>query len=522
MLHGFHIIDPEYGLPKSNFDNHKSALQNRTATEEHIRKGVKKGHYVQCDFQPDIVSPLALVPKQDGGSRLIHDCSLPVGGCLNDFAVDFQKCTYESVDSAVQNLQQGHYLAKVDISAAYRGVAIHPSSYSATGIKWDFDGRTQYFVDTRLPFGARASPTIFHRISQFVKRAMLRKGHKLITAYQDDFLVQGSTYEECLSAWLALINLLLKLGFDINYGKLVAPTTDIIFLGVNINSETMQLSLPLGKLTDIQQIVSEFMGRQRATKKQLQSLAGKLNHAARVVRGGRTFLRRILNCINKLQRPFHKAKLTGAIQKDIEWWHSFLQQFNGVATCIDYVNTVTVVSDSCLVGGGAFCSGDFKYVHWAADYPALADLPINYKETAMVALAVSYWAPYFANKTVVIYSDNQCAVAIINKCACRSDSVMQMLRQMFWDSAKYNFCVKAIYLPGDLNRIADSASRLHEGGQLLLLESYVNEWFLCHHSFANAFDHYSMLNHMSMSALCFIFDQVSIWRRLRHRWMNWW
>ena len=56
-------------------------------------------------------------------------------------------------------------MAKVDISAAYRAVAIHPSSYDATGLRWTIDGVDTYIVDVRLLFGARPSPGCFHRIS---------------------------------------------------------------------------------------------------------------------------------------------------------------------------------------------------------------------------------------------------------------------------------------------------------------------------------------------------------------------
>ena len=34
---------------------------------------------------PLIVSPMGVIPKPDGGVRLIHDCSLPRGGSVNDY-----------------------------------------------------------------------------------------------------------------------------------------------------------------------------------------------------------------------------------------------------------------------------------------------------------------------------------------------------------------------------------------------------------------------------------------------------
>ena len=173
--------------------------------------------------------------------------------------------------------------------------------------------------DDKLPFGAKASPTIFHRISQAVKRMMYRRGFMMVVAYQDDFLVIGHTQSECDMAWRALIKLLEDLGLDINR-----------LIGIDIETVACNLTL-----VALRKILSEWKHKSRATKPQLQHFAGKLNFAARVVRGGRTFLRRILNCINKLKKCSHKTKLGGAVKKDIEWWHEFMSEFNGVATFID-------------------------------------------------------------------------------------------------------------------------------------------------------------------------------------------
>jgi hypothetical protein len=90
---------------------------------------------------------------------------------------------------------------------------------------------------------------------------------------------------------------------------------------------------------------------------------------------------------------------------------------------------------------------------------------------------------------------------------------------MFWASAKYNFHVVAIFMPGVRNVIADTVSRLHEPGQLLRLEAIVNDWFWTHGGVNEAFMGTSLCNHMSMGALFSIFSQVQAWQRLRRRWM---
>ncbi len=124
----FHIINPESQLKPSEVANHKSAMDGeaRPEVESLIVNEIKKENYVCCASKPDVISALGAVPKSDGGIQLIHDLSLPVGKSVNDYLPEMDKCTYESVDKA--NLLTPHYMAKVDMKAAYRHVPIHHSS----------------------------------------------------------------------------------------------------------------------------------------------------------------------------------------------------------------------------------------------------------------------------------------------------------------------------------------------------------------------------------------------------------
>ena len=518
---GFHIVNPNEVMGSVELPNHNSAVNEdvKYQVEQLLIKEINKGRYKLCDFKPSFVSPIGAVPKGDGNYRLIHDCSLPRGQSLNSHSPQFDKYSYESLDMAVSMIKPGSYLAKVDIKSAYRHIPIHPESQKATGLKWKFQsGQTCYMYDTRLPFGARASPTIFHRISQSIKRMMANRGFTSIVAYQDDFLLVAETHQECYNMWTKLIELLLELGFDISSEKLVAPSTSLVFLGIVINTVKCELSLPVDKLVGIRKILCDFVTKTRVNKRQLQSLAGKLNFAAKVVRGGRTFLRRILDSIYKLQHPHHKVRLQGAIKGDIMWWHEFMEKFNGTSHFIEDYPFTTILTDSCSAGGGAFCDGDFVYANWEQDYPDISELHINYKEAAMAVLAVLRWGHLFRNRTVFVFSDNTCTVSIINKCSCRSPIIMSMLRKMFWIAVENNFVVKAKFVKGCQNTMADCVSRLHEPGRLLQLESLINEWYRCHTFIQFAFDTFSLANNMSLRCINVLYKQVVAWRQRRLGW----
>ncbi len=137
-----------------------------------------------------------------------------------------------------------------------------------------------YLRDTKLPFGAKLAPGIFHRITQAVKRMMARRGYDLVVVYLDDFLIVSESFKQCAEALQCLIRLLRRLGFAIHWGKVVDPTTKIVFLGIELDSVEMALRLPDEKLGQLTSELRMFLSRKRASKRQFQSLAGRLSWAA--------------------------------------------------------------------------------------------------------------------------------------------------------------------------------------------------------------------------------------------------
>lgn len=55
-----------------------------------------------------------------------------------------------------------------------------------------------YLKDTKLPFGAKLSPGIFHRLTQAVRRMMARRGFNLLVVYLDDFLIISNSNKNVL------------------------------------------------------------------------------------------------------------------------------------------------------------------------------------------------------------------------------------------------------------------------------------------------------------------------------------
>ena len=272
-----------------------------------------------------------------------------------------------------------------------------------------------------------------------------RKGLKAVVVYLDDFFIKADSFEDCVDALNLVISVLRKLGFHINWQKVTDPSTRIIFLGIEIDSSNMCLRLPDDKLHQALDELRSFRSRKRASKQQLQSLAGKLNFCAGVVFGGRVFLRRIIDSINLLKADNHKMILTAGIRADINWWLQFMSTFNGKSMLLDQQAVESVFTDSCTVAAGGIYmyAGDWFYINWDLDWPLVSQLHINSKEILAAFLAVCRWAPCLRNKRIYLQSDNITAVAAINKGICRNPFIMGCLRQLFWLSACYNFHISA-------------------------------------------------------------------------------
>ena len=384
-------------------------------------------------------------------------------------------------------------MSKVDLRHAYRVVPIHPDCYPATGLHWTFagDDRPTYFVDTRLPFGASMSPQIFQRLSSSVVRMMQSRGFTCIS-YLDDFLIIESDKQRCEEAHNTLLNLLQDLGFVVNFDKVVAPTTRLTFLGVVIDSVSRELSLPLDKLQELHSLLQIWHNKKKATKRELQHLVGKLNWAARIVRGGRTFLRHIIDLSCSLKRKHHHKRITSSAHADIAWWLQFISIFNGTVHFLHEVPVPAAIgtSDACTAGGGAVLQNDWFYVNWQVDLPSIAMQHINVKELCTIVIGARRWANLWANKHIVIFSDNSCSVHAIKKGTVRNTMAMTLLREFFWLSAVHNFHLSARFIAGKDNIISDFVSRLDEHP----------DWYDVLSSFnLPVFD---PLRHMSCRSLC--------------------
>ena len=70
----------------------------------------------------------------------------------------------------------------------------------------------------------------------------------------------------------------------------MGPTVQLQYLGIILDTDSMEARLPLDKLTRIREMLHQFESKQRISKRALLSLLDHLNFASRVMRQGRSSL----------------------------------------------------------------------------------------------------------------------------------------------------------------------------------------------------------------------------------------
>ena len=438
---GFHIgFDRQAIQCRSAKRNMLSAEQNPSVVERYLQKEREAGRIVGPLPHPIVglqISRFGVIPKphQPGKWRLIVDLSHPKGASVND-GIDPALCSlvYTSVDEAVDRIiQRGRkaLLAKLDIASAYCIVPVHPHDRPLVGMTW----KGQILVDTVLPFGLRSGPKIFNAVADALMWVLYEEGVCSALHYLDDFLFVGSPQSrECESSLRLAREVCQRLGVPLALEKLEGPACSLQFLGIILDTEQFELRLPEEKLQRLVALITQWRGKRSCTKRELLSVIGQLQHACRVVRPGRTFLRRMIDLSTTARELHHHIRLNQGFRSDLEWWAVFLSGWNGVAMMVatgkNPPHAVLTSDASGNWGCGAFSStGEWFQCQWPDSWKAVH---ITAKELLPIVVACALWGQRWQGQTIRCRSDNAAVVAIVNSGRSKEARIMHLMRSPFF------------------------------------------------------------------------------------------
>ena len=446
----------------STEDNHASARHFSSHVQTYIQEELKHGAMLgPFDHKPIPlhVSPFMTRDKADSDTRrTIVDLSWPKGQSVNS-GVQKSKylgtefiLNYPSVDDIVKRvirLGPGSLLCKIDISRAFRQLKVDPGDINLLGLKLD-----SYYIDQSVPFGYRHGSIFFEKVTDSIRYIMRKHGFPDLFNYVDDIIYCG-TPSEITPAFKFLTHLIHQLGLDINPKKLVAPTTSMICLGILVDTRTRTMSVPPEKLQNIARMCVEWQNKKFCSKRELQSLLGSLLYVSKCVKPARTFLNRMLQFLRSITND-SATKLTAEFCKDLNWFRTFIHQFNGVVYYDLRPVQAELHLDACLTGFG----GIFDNQCYALPIPKnFKNYSIVHLEMLNIVVALKIWAQQWSSKKLRIKCDNMAVVEVLTSGRARDPILALCARNVWLISAIYNISIHIEHIPGKNNVIADLLSR---------------------------------------------------------------
>ncbi|XP_062586589.1 uncharacterized protein LOC134248181 isoform X1 [Saccostrea cucullata] len=411
-------------------------------------------------------SPIGLVPKKEANEfRMIQHLSFPDGHSVNDFIPD-ELCSvsYTTIDDAIKLIRQigrDCLLAKTDIASAFRIIPVHSLDHELLGIQF----QNKFYFDKCLPMGCSISCSIFETFSTALQWIACNKfGVPNMLHILDDFLFIGPRDSSiCGLALQQFISLCEVLGVPIKSEKTEGPSTEIVFLGIQLDTVKWEARLPQDRVQKIREAVKLAKNRKKMKLREVQSLIGLLNFACCVVVPGRAFLRRLINLTVGVKKPHHRIRLNKQARLDLLAWETFIDNFNGKSIFLDdqWQNSqkLHLYTDAAgSLGYGAILGKKWFFGSW--ENINLQDRNITFKELFPIVVAIEIWGETLANCSILFHSDNMAVVNIINRLSSKEPSVMSLVRRLVLACLRFNILFKSEHIPGKDNILPDLLSRL--------------------------------------------------------------
>ena len=249
-----------------------------------------------------------------------------------------------------------------------------------------------------------------------------------------------------------------------------------------IDSVQERIELPNDKLQRLASLAEGFSQRRTVKRRELEVLVGHMTFAAKPIYGARTFTRLFIDALNTVTSPSHYVTLNKVLKQELQWWHRFASDMNGLCHCrlgYSWSEKVTIFTDACFIGFGAVMENTFLLGTWKSNSHLSTECKsfvrnsvpqpivdteleanINFLELIAACLPLLIWAPQLSGKQVTIASDNKSTVSFINRGTTKNPTALLWLKLVFYCSLKHDFRFNAVYHPGVLNVTADALSRL--------------------------------------------------------------
>ena len=455
----------------------KTTLWNKVMKEVKLKRYA--GPFETIPFKHFIQSPIGLVPKDNGTDvRLIFHLSHPQRGNSSVNAntpkhkasvkyPDFNKAVALCIRAGKRCS-----LSKSDFRSAFRNLCLRKFDWKFLIMKAvsPLDGKTYYFVDKCLPFGAAISCAVFQSFSNAISHIVRYKTNKENVNYLDDFIFIAMLKAMCDAQLDTFLQICQTINFPVSVEKTFWSCTQMTFLGFLIDTVRQLILIPVEKLNKAREILQNVLSKKKVTVRDLQKICGFLNFLGRCIVPGRAFTRRLYayTAGNKL-KPHHHIRINAEMRGDLTMWQTFVNHPTAYAR--DFIDIyklqsateISMFSDaskSKILGFGSICEDSWAFAPWPEHFIEDFDPSISYLELYALVTGVKLWIHRFKNKRILLFCDNQAAVQMVNETTSSCKHCMKLVRILVLESLIHNVRVYAKYIKSKENTASDLLSRM--------------------------------------------------------------
>ena len=344
-------------------------------------------------------------------------------------------------------------LYKCDLSRFFRQIPTCPKDWCLLGMHW----QNLLYFDKFFPMGLRSAAFCCQRVTNAV--VYIHKSYDYWSInYLDDFGSAEAEYKAWQSFW-CLRQILTSVGIQEAEEKVCPPSPQMEFLSNIVDARNMMLEVSEQRMEQIQNELDNWLVIDRATRKQLESIIGKLSFIANCVWAGRVFIARLINLLTGFLKV-GKYTIPTETKKDFIWWKRFLKDYNGVSI-LWLQDTLTadvlLATDLSLVGAGAVCANEYFHVKYPQQILEKFS-NIAHLEMLAIILAIKLWGDTVSGKVVHLSCDNQACVEVINTGRASDRKLQECLRELVMLVAKKQAWLKLVYVSTTKNTLPDLLS----------------------------------------------------------------
>lgn len=380
-------------------------------TDKYLEDGV-----IQHSTSP-YNSPAFLVPKKDGGFRLVVDYRH-----LNKFVIS-DVHPLPQIQQILEDLGGSLWFTALDIFIGFHNIKVAEKDRPKTA----FSTHSGHFQFISLPMGLKNSPAIFQRVMNLILSGFL---NKFCFIYVDDVIIFSKSESEHLDHLEKILQRLKDAGFKVKLSKCQLFKKSLNYLGYQVS--TRGLAVDPAKVAAVQNFPRP------ACIRDLQAFLGLVN-----------YFRVFIDQFAKTARPLYSL-----LKKTSEFsWNSQAEMaFQTLKTALitapvlrfpDFSRPFVVTTDASAYALGCVVTQEFEDGEFPIAYASriLKNHELNYNNTDRELLAVVFGVKthrsYLWGSKFIIRTDNAAV-----KCLAQNTQDNPRAVRFYMELADYDFLVE--------------------------------------------------------------------------------